>query len=586
MQNETKQCQNCHQDFIIEADDFSFYEKIKVPPPTFCPLCRAERRFVYRNEKKLFKVRDAFSGEEIFSQYPKESGRKIITHEKWHSDIWSAEDYGRDYDFSRNFFEQLLELEKEVPILASRVQKMVNSPYCTNATGLKNCYLCFASSLSENCMYGINNDFSEDCVDNCHINHSERCYECFWVERSYQCYFCSMIAESSNMWFCRNCIGCNDCIGCANLRKSSHCIFNNQYTKEEYEKEFEKMKLNKIYGIEKARNVARSFWNTQPTKSQHGLKNVNSFGSHVTYCKNVKDSFLVREGENNRYCQYLPVPTSKECYDACNWGAGMELHYETCMCGDHSYNLKFCSNCWPNCKNLEYCMNLFSCSDCFGCVGLKKKQYYIFNKPYTKEEYEKIIEKIKKQMDEIPYTDKKGNVYKYGEFFPIELSPFGYNNTVAIQHFSITKEEALKSGYPWIEVEKGKYIINKKSSEISESIEDVKDDIIKDIIECEKCKNPYKILAEELSFYKKENLPVPHICSDCRYERRIKDRLTLKLHEMSCMCGGLKDKTGKYINTATHFHDDNPCTENFKTGHDPERKEIVYCEGCYRVEVY
>ena len=35
--SETKTCQNCKNDFIIEPDDFSFYEKMKVPAPTFCP---------------------------------------------------------------------------------------------------------------------------------------------------------------------------------------------------------------------------------------------------------------------------------------------------------------------------------------------------------------------------------------------------------------------------------------------------------------------------------------------------------------------------------------------------------------------
>ncbi len=27
-------CQNCHQEFIIEPEDFDFYEKIQVPAPT------------------------------------------------------------------------------------------------------------------------------------------------------------------------------------------------------------------------------------------------------------------------------------------------------------------------------------------------------------------------------------------------------------------------------------------------------------------------------------------------------------------------------------------------------------------------
>ena len=29
MVQETRVCQNCHKDFVIESDDFAFYEKIK-----------------------------------------------------------------------------------------------------------------------------------------------------------------------------------------------------------------------------------------------------------------------------------------------------------------------------------------------------------------------------------------------------------------------------------------------------------------------------------------------------------------------------------------------------------------------------
>jgi len=381
-------------------------------------------------------------------------------------------------------------------------------------------------------------------------------------------------------------LGCNDCFGCANLRKSSYCIFNKQYTEEEYEKEIEKMKLDTISGIKNAREKARDFWDTQPTKSQHGLKNLNSYGSHVTNCKNVKDSFLIREGENLRFCQYLQVPKSKDCYDATAWGANMELHYETGICGDNSYNIKFSSDCWPNCKNLEYCTSCFSSSDCFGCVGLKKKQYCILNKQYSEEEYKELVEKIKKHMDDMPFIDKKGRIYKYGEFFPIEHSPFGYNNSTAIQFFPMTKEQAKENEYPWIEVERGKYNITKKAVDLPDSINDADDGILKEIIECKNCKSPYRILENEFTFYKREKIPLPNLCDECRFKRRIEDRLKIEQYDKQCMCAGETDTTKTYKNTVEHFHGKNICKEEFKTGHDPKRGEIVYCEKCYQQEVY
>ncbi len=582
---ETKNCQNCKNDFNIEPEDFLFYEKIKVPPPTFCQYCRAERRFSFRNEKKLFKIKDAFTGKDIFSLYPTECKKKIISHENWHSDQWNAEDYALDYDFSKTFFEQFNQMEMNVPVLAMRTQMMVNSPYCANATGLKNCYLCFASSYSEDSMYNQYTDYSKDCIDNSHVNHSERCYESFWLQSCYQCHFTIMSVESSNLWFCRDCLGCNDCIGCTNLRKSSYCIFNVQYTKEEYKIKIDKMKLNTTSGVLRIKEISRNFWLTQPNKNHQGLRSIDSTGSYITDCKDVNDSYIIRESENMRYCQYMGVPKNKDCYDANTWGFGMELHYETVMCGDHSFNIKFSLSCWPACKNIEYSMYLLNCSDCFGCVGLKKKQYCILNKQYTKKEYFEMIEKIKKHMDDMPYLDRKGNIYKYGEYFPVELSPFGYNNTIAIQHFEMNKEDASKFNYPWIEVEKGRYTITKKIGDVPDDINDIYENILEEVIECSQCKSAYKIIENEFIFYKKENLPIPIFCNDCRYEKRIKDRLKIFLFKRKCMCNGEGDITGIYKNTCKHIHGDNSCGEEFKTGYSPDRLEIIYCEKCYQQEV-
>lgn len=65
MESETRICQKCKKDFIIEPDDFGFYEKIKVPPPTFCSECRMIRRMTWRNERSLFKRTCDYTGNSI-----------------------------------------------------------------------------------------------------------------------------------------------------------------------------------------------------------------------------------------------------------------------------------------------------------------------------------------------------------------------------------------------------------------------------------------------------------------------------------------------------------------------------------------
>jgi len=125
----------------------------------------------------------------------------------------------------------------------------------------------------------------------------------------------------------------------------------------------------------------------------------------------------VREGEDLKYCQYLQDKPARDSYDHTIWGNGTELVYESQQVGDGAYNLKFCVESWVNVKNLEYCVECQSLSDCFGCVSLRNKKYCILNKQYSKAEYETLREKIKKHMDTMPYKDKMGRIYRYGEFF-------------------------------------------------------------------------------------------------------------------------------------------------------------------------
>ena len=54
MQTENRQCKKCSQNFILEQDDFLFYEKMKVLVPSICPDCRFKMRATWRNETTLY----------------------------------------------------------------------------------------------------------------------------------------------------------------------------------------------------------------------------------------------------------------------------------------------------------------------------------------------------------------------------------------------------------------------------------------------------------------------------------------------------------------------------------------------------
>jgi len=341
----------------------------------------------------------------------------------------------------------------------------------------------------------------------------------------------------------------------------------------------------------------------------------NSTGDNIHNCRNAKNCFIVNNSENIKYCWRVPEGF-KDCFDT-SGALNLELCYEGVVAGTDNYNVKFYLQNRKS-KNLDYCLFCQSSSHLFGCVGLRNKEYCILNKQYTKEEYERMVPKIIDQMNSMPYVDKKGRVYKYGEFFPPELSPFCYNETIAQEYFPLTKEQAIEKGYRWKDPEERNLTIDIRTEEIPDHIKDVKDDIIGKVIECanakpqipmandqpnaseltsdvkqlleySNCTTAFKLISQELAFYRRMNLPLPRLCPNCRHYERLKQRNPLKLWRRQCMCRGLISRgpaSGySYRNTVEHFHGDKPCPNSFETTYAPDRPEIVYCEECYKREV-
>jgi hypothetical protein len=324
---------------------------------------------------------------------------------------------------------------------------------------------------------------------------------------------------------------------------------------------------------------------------------VRSSGNWLTDCKDVLDSYQCREVENGKYL--LSVIGAKDCMDYTYWGRETELVYETSNCGYHASRIRFVNESWDACHDLTYSDNCYASGNLFGCVGLRKKEYCILNKQYSKEEYESLISKIIDHMNSIPYTDKKGRVYKFGEFFPTELSASPYNTTAANENFPLNKEQALQQGYAWEDFKEKEYKVTKSWRELPENIKLVDDKILNEVILCKtqdenngkniieerSCTKAFRITSEELMFYKRMNIPLPHSCFNCRHYERFKKRNSLKLWHRKCQCAGDKSGNGVYQNTVGHSHKNGQCTNEFETSYAPERKEIVYCEQCYQAEV-
>ena len=537
--------------------------KKKVPPPTWCPKCRLKRRLAWTGYQILYKRKCDFTGEEVITTHHKDSLYKIYRQDIWWSDKWDPMSYGKDIDWSRPFLEQFDELFRKVPLpsLYSEYSTMVRSDYCNAASGCKDCYLCFRTTDAENCAYVNAVTDVKDCVDTSYNRHDQIGYGNIITHSSYQTFFSEDIVSSMNMWFCRSCVGCSDCVGCANLNKKKYCIFNKQYAKEEFEEVFKKYDFGSKKGLEEFHKTATEFLLTQPRKQFNDRASVNTTGEYVYNSKNVHESYMVRKAVDSKYCQLLKSGPISDCYDYTMFGERAELIYESTWVGLDASNIKF--SIWNyRASNLEFCFGCHSSNNLFGCVGIRKGDHCILNKRYTKEEYLDLVEKIKKQMMEIPYVDKIGRKYFYGEMMPSELCPWAYNESAGMEWFPLNKEESLKEGFTWRDVEEKDY--QSATIEIPKHIKEVKDDILKEILKCENCGKNYRLIKMELDFYRRFNLPIPHNCFICRDRARTKLLNPIEIHDRQCA----------------------KCNKNIKTSWTPERPEIVYCKKCYQQEVY
>ncbi|OHB22219.1 MAG: hypothetical protein A2939_04965 [Parcubacteria group bacterium RIFCSPLOWO2_01_FULL_48_18] len=527
----------------------------------------------------------------IIAMYPADAFFPVYCRECWYSDNWDPLAHGRDYDFSKSFLAQFSELQKAVPRINLQVSNSVNSDFSNQIANCKNCYLISSGSDNEDCRYCFRVLYSKNLTDCLIVLRCENAYECIECLGSSRVAFTEDCANSLDMLFSFDVRSSQNCFMSANLRRASYVFRGECLSKEEYESRRKEIDTGSHKVIEELKKEFSRLKNKALHRFANERNCVNSVGHTMSNAKDCFWCFNVADVENCRYCLFLN--DAKDTMDVNNGCCNMELFYEVCTAGLKSSNAKFCVDAWPEVRNIEYCDTCRGGShDLFGCISLRGKEYCILNRQYPKDEYFRLVDKIKKQMDEMAYVDKRGITYRYGEFFPSELSPFPYNDSVAQDLFTLAQEEIVVRGLRYREAAEKNYAITQKSEDLPDHIRSIDASILKETIGCaheskcnERCTKAFRITAEELGFYQKFNLPLPRLCPNCRHYQRFKKRNPLNLWRRKCQCAGAKSENSIYKNTATHFHGVGGCPNEFETSYAPERPEIVYCEQCYNTEV-
>ncbi|MDD5055407.1 MAG: hypothetical protein PHZ00_04025 [Candidatus Peribacteraceae bacterium] len=558
-------CIHCRQPFSVPEEDLEFYKLVSpmiagkrylIPPPTHCPACRRQRRLAWRNEKTLYRRTCDYSKKTILSIYSPDKPFTVYESDVWNSDVWDPMTYGREIDWNRPFFDQWNDLHHAVPLPSFNLRFQNNNSEYTNLSQRNNnCYLIFAGNDNEDCYYGTYLHRNHRVVDGFLTFDSESCYEVIDAYNCNRLFFSEDCRNCSDSLLLKSCQGCQNCIGCVNLVNKNLHIGNQPCTKEEYTK-----KLNEITHNRAAFLVAEQTFQAlilqHPHKALSGYSNENVTGDHITNCRNVRECFDMTHDEDCKYCVWMHQ--SRNCYDCYGWGMTGELGLENHLTGQGFYNVQFSESSWGNVSNLMYCRYcLDTSSNLFGCIGLRHKEYCILNKQYTKEEYESILPKLIEHMIEHG---------EYGQFFPAQLSPYGYNETVAQEYFPLTQDQIEALGWNWKQESNEAPKVTKTipGSQLPESIADVPDEIVEWAVVCDVTGRPFKITPQELQFYRDMGLPLPRKCFDQRHKDRMAKRTPRQLWERRC---------GK-------------CGEEIRTSYPPSRPDIVYCEDCYLDEVH
>lgn len=580
MTTKTQSCVLCHKYFEVTPADQDFCGGLGVPNPTHCPQCRMQRRLAFRNERTLYKRACDLCHGSLISLYPVSANFPVYCTKCWWSDAWDSMAYGRDYDPGKGLFEQIKMISDRVPHLGiPNTTDNVNSEYCSWLDGSKNCYLIFGSSNCEDMLYGELLYRCRDSLDLTNCVEVERSYNCVNSQKCYNCVWVVNCVSSSECYFCFDARGSNNCFLSTNLRNKSYYFLNQPYAREEWF-----IKVKEILGShEKMRQALDQFRRIVREEALHRYANatqiVNSTGNDLVETKNAKYCFDSTKLEDCSYVSY--GENVKDCRDAYAIVKGSERCYEL-LSGNGSYNSRFVLASWDENVSNELSQYIIGSKDTFASVGLRKKQHCILNKQYNEEEYLKLKDRIIVDMR------RRG---EYGEYFPIVSSDFAYNETLAQDYYPLTKEEALRRGYAWNDNVAGSFGKETMALEtVPDKISDVPESIIEQILACEKCKRNYRIIPRELQFYRKLNLPIPRLCTNCRYYERLSFRNPRELWSRNCMCLGAVSapRPGigySYKNTVEHFHTSERCPKEFETTYSPERTEIVYDEACYQAEV-
>ena len=519
---EWKICERTGIKFPIFESEATLYTRLAptyhgttfpIPSPTICPEERQRQRLARRNDRHLYRRTCDATWEQIISVYSPKTPYKVYNQSYRRSDKRDAITYGKSYTSEKYFFDQFQELMLSVPhsnIFSTNCEDCDYTNYTINS---KWCYAVFGCTESLGCLFS---DFivnGTQVYDSISVFNSTHCYQGIASENCTSCqYFknCSWCSDCFGISYCTN---CNHCIGCTGLQDKSYYIFNIPVTKEDFEHYRSSLSSREQRDVifKKAQKLALppKITTLIHCKNSYGDMLVNSTNALFCYdCNDVKSVFYTANAphtQSSSDIDYAAPAGTQRCYNM----------WTSCWSQDSIW----CMLCWY-CTSVFYCLECHNCSNCFWCVWLRNKEYCILNKQYTPKVYEKTVALIIKSMS---------NEWTRWQFLPQHISPFAYNETLAHDYYPVTPEQQKNLQNIWYrreDLDPAHPLVTKhvKAAQLPDTIAEVSDDILTFAILCKETWRPFRILPQELVFYRNMHIPLPHLHPEVRHTKRLQQK--------------------------------------------------------------
>jgi len=524
-------CSLTGEKWNFDEREMGWCREFSVPPSKLSPNARMRTVMAFRSMYEIFWNKHAKTGDSLLSYIHPDNPIPVITDEEWHAlDIDEYPEYQLEVDCGQPIISQVTELIKQVPMGAQRRWKNVFNTIGVGMWDVEDCYLVFSTVEVKRCMYTYYAlEGSEDIMQGAFVQSTQNSFNTTRVERSHSCKVALESRDCMNCTFVFDCRNCENVFGGSNLRNAKYVFFGEQLSKDEWEKRVAEIDLScrsifdeyyqKFIELVEESAFPETFnINSPDCIGEYLFDCVRTTESHYSFgCTDCAYNYGSKNAENSVFAAST-YPGSNVWMSSQVWTGN---------------NIKFSHNCGTS-QNMEYSFSCSDCDTCFGCVGLRQKKFYIFNKPYSEEEYWKKVDEIKCAMLE------RG---EYGQFFPFEVSPNGAQFSMGAVLYDWSDEDVKKLGAPLFDPDRGAVLAPKKGQEVPPlNIENVPD-CIADIDAKEWVGKPFMdtgvnrrwaVVPQELAYLKSHNLPFPREHYSSRLRRQIQMLNLIETEKAEC----------------------------------------------------